>query len=320
MKTSWLGWLLPLLLCAGAAHAQDDNVTKVIVPFPAGGTLDVLARVVTQKIGEQTKSSYVVDNRPGANGMIGAKAAARAKPDGLNWLFADGAAIIINPFLYPPDPAFSAEKDLRPVRSIATQPMVLVVKKGIAAKSLSDFVALARAREITYASAGVGSSGHLTMSLLANVAPGLKLVHVPYKGGPQVTGALIAGEVDSGFVILPNVLQHVKRGDLTAIAVSSPQRSSYLPDVPTMIELGYPKFDVENRYFVWLPGATPDDVARRVDALLLPALAEPGVVERIRAAGLEPVNGMGEAESRKWLDVNRALWEKLIREANIRAE
>ena len=313
-------WMMMAFAMHSAVAFAQSGPTTVVVPFPAGGTLDVLARIVTQKIGEATRETFVVDNRPGANGMIGAKLAAKGKPDGKTWLVADGAPMTINPFLYPPDPTFSAEKDLRPVRALASQPLVLAVKKGSPYKSVKELVDAARTREVTYASGGIGSSGHLTMSLLSSVAGGLKLSHIPYKGGPQTTNAMVAGEVDSGFVILPNVIGFIKRGDLTALAVSGPQRSSYLPDVPTMIELGYRGFEVENRFFVWLPAGTSDEVARQVDALVVSALQDPGVLDRIRGAGLDPTPAMGEQESRKWLATNRDLWQKLIRDNNIKAE
>jgi tripartite-type tricarboxylate transporter receptor subunit TctC len=299
--------------------AQSGNVTAVVVPFPAGGTLDVLARIITQKLGEQTKESFIVENKPGANGQIGAKAAAKAKADGRTWLIADGAAVTINPFLYPADPTFNAEKDLRPVRALAYQPLVLVVKPGFPAKTLKEFVDLAKRREVTYASGGIGSSSHLTMSHFSNVAGGLKFSHVPYKGGPQTVNALVSGEVDSGFIILPNVLPFIKRGQLVPVAVSSIKRSAHLPDVPTMIELGYPGFEVENRYFAWLPSGASDETAKKVDALVLDALSDPVVAERLRAAGLDPTM-MDEAESRKWLAANRDIWQKVIRDNNIKPE
>jgi tripartite-type tricarboxylate transporter receptor subunit TctC len=315
---------LAALMLAGAlvspTLAQTSGVTTVVVPFPAGGTLDVLARIVTQKVGEQTGESYIVENRPGANGMIGAKAAAKAKPDGKTWLIADGAPVIINPFLYPADPTFSADKDLRPVRAIASQPFVLVVNPKVPARSLKEFIELSRTREVTHASAGIGTPGHLTMAYLSNLSGGLKFLHVPYKGGPQVMQGLITGEVEAGFIILPNVLPFVQRGELIALAVSSPKRSPHLPNVPTMVESGYPAFDFENRYFAWVPTGTPDDVAKKMDASLLAALSDAGVAERIRGSGLDPLTNMGEAESRKWLAANRELWSKVIRENNIKPE
>ena len=320
MKSGTLAVLLLGAVFSHQALAQPANATTVVVPFPAGGTLDVLARIITQKLNEQTKEPYIVDNRPGANGTIGAKAASKAKPDGKTWLFVDGAPVIINPFLYPADPTFSADRDLRPVRALVNQPLVLVVKADFPAKNVKDFVAFAKKREVTYSSGGIGSSSHLAMSYLSGIAGGLQFSHIPYKGGPSVLQALVAGEVDSGFIILPNVLPFVKRGQVVPIAVSGAQRSPHLPDVPTMIELGYPGFEIENRIFAWLPSGTPDDIAKKVDALLLMALSDSAVAERIRATGLDPTTTMGEAESRKWLAANREVWQKVIRDNNIKPE
>jgi tripartite-type tricarboxylate transporter receptor subunit TctC len=320
MKRGVLAVLLMAATFSNAALAQSANVTTVVVPFPAGGTLDVLARIITQKLGDAANEAFIVENRPGANGMIGAKTAAKAKADGRTWLIADGAAVMINPFLYPPDPAFSAEKDLRPVRALASQPLVLVVKKDFPAKTLKDFVALARRQEVTYSSGGIGSSSHLAMSYLSGVAGGLEFRHIPYRGGPQTIQALVTGEVDAGFIILPLVVQYIEQGQIVPIAVSGAKRSPSLPNVPTMIEQGYPTFEIENPLFAWLPAGTPDDVAKKVDAELQSALSDPAVVERIRGTGLEPVTSMGEAESRKWLMTNRDIWQKVIRDNHIKPE
>lgn len=181
--------------------AQPSGITTIVVPFPVGGALDAAARVLTQKVNDKSGESFVVENKVGANGMIGAKAAAKAKPDGKTILIADGAVVTINPFLYPADSTFSAERDLRPVRTIATQPMALVVKPSFPANSVNDFIALARKELLTYSTAGIGTSGHLTMSYLSSVTGGLKLSHIPYRGGPQATQALLAGEVNAMFDI-----------------------------------------------------------------------------------------------------------------------
>jgi tripartite-type tricarboxylate transporter receptor subunit TctC len=315
--------LLALLLAAVVADpalGQPANVTTVVAPFPAGGIIDVLARIITQKLGDATKESYIVENKPGANGMIGAKAAGKSKPDGKTWLIADSAPVTVNPFLYPADPQFSAEKDLRPVRALANQQLVLIVKKDSPAKTVSDFIELAKKREITYASGGVGSSSHLAMSYLNGVVGGLQFRHIPYRGGPQTIQSIVSGEVDSGFIILPLALPFIQQGQVVAIAVSGAKRSAHLPNVPTMIESGYRTFEVENPYFAWLPSGVPDEVVRKVDQLLLSALSDPAVSERIRAMGLEPMTSMGEAESRKWLATNRDIWRKVIHDNNIKPE
>ena len=319
-NTGMLAALLMATVVSNASIAQPANVTTVVVPFPAGGILDVLARIVAQKLGDETKEPYVVENKPGANGMIGAKAAAKSKPDGKTWLIADSAPVTVNPFLYPADPTFSADKDLRPVRALAGQQLVLIVKNDFAAKTVKDFVDLAGKREITYASGGIGSSSHLAMSYLNGIVGGLQFRHIPYRGGPQTIQSIVSGEVESGFIILPLALPFIKEGRVVALAVSGAKRSPHLPNVPTMIESGYRSFEVENPTFAWLPSGVPDETARKVDQLLVSVLSDPAVAERIRAMGLEPTTSMGEAESRKWLAANRAIWEKVIRENNIKAE
>ena len=316
--------MLALLLCAAIASdgalAESSNVTTVIAPFPAGGIVDVLTRVFTQKLGDMTNEPYIVENKPGANGMIGAKLAAKAKPDDRTWLIADSAPVTVNPFLYPADPQFSADKDLRPVRALANQQLVLIVKKDFPAKAVKEFIDLARKREITYASGGIGSSSHLAMSYLNGIVGGLHFRHIPYRGGPGTIQAIVSGEVDSGFIILPLALPFIQQGKVVAIAVSGAKRSSHLPNVPTMVESGYPTFEVENPYFAWLPSGVPDEIAKKVDKLLLSALDDPAVAERIRAMGLEPITSMGETESRKWLAANRDVWRKVIRDNHIKPE
>ena len=320
MKRGVLAVLLLAAAVSSPAVAQIASVTTVVAPFPAGGIIDVLARILTQRLGDTTKETYIVENKPGANGMIGAKAAAKSKPDGKTWLIADSAPVTVNPFLYPADAQFSAERDLRPVRALANQQLILIVKKDFPARTVKDFIDLARKREITYASGGVGSSSHLAMSYLNGIVGGLKFRHIPYRGGPQTIQSIVTGEVDSGFIILPLALPFIKAGQVVPVAVSGAKRSPALPDVPTMVESGYRTFEVENPYFAWLPAGVPDDVAKKVDQLLLSALNDPGVADRIRAMGLEPMTSMGEAESRKWLAANRDIWQKVIRDNDIKPE
>ena len=320
MKRGVLAVLLLAAAVSSPAVAQIASVTTVVAPFPAGGIIDVLARILTQRLGDTTKETYIVENKPGANGMIGAKAAAKSKPDGKTWLIADSAPVTVNPFLYPADAQFSAERDLRPVRALANQQLILIVKKDFPARTVKDFIDLARKREITYASGGVGSSSHLAMSYLNGIVGGLKFRHIPYRGGPQTIQSIVTGEVDSGVIILPLALPFIKAGQVVPVAVSGAKRSPALPDVPTMVESGYRTFEVENPYFAWLPAGVPDDVAKKVDQLLLSALNDPGVADRIRAMGLEPMTSMGEAESRKWLAANRDIWQKVIRDNDIKPE
>jgi len=305
-----------LLFCSAAAKAQ----TQVIVPFPPGGGLDALARMVSQGVGEQTKETYVVENRAGANGLIGAKAVAAGKPDGKIWLFADASTMTVNPNLYPKDPAFDAHRDLRALMAIGFMPSVLTVHPGLGPKTLKEFVELARKQEVPYVSGGIGATGHLSMEYFSGVSGGLKLRHIPYKGGAPAITDHIAGQVPAGFGVLAGVLPHVRSGKLVALAVSGKARAPQLPAVPTVGESGYPGFEVEVGYFLMLPAKTPDGIAREVEGKVRRVLADAAIQERIRLLGIEPAPGMSSEDGVKWIATEHDKWAKLIREKGIRAE
>jgi tripartite-type tricarboxylate transporter receptor subunit TctC len=313
MKTLAVGLLF---LFSISAKAQ----TQAIVPFPPGGALDALARIMATTAAEQTKETIVVENRPGANGLIGAKAVAGGKPDGRMWLFADASTMTVNPSLYPRDPAFDAQRDLRPVLALGFMPSLLTVHPALGPKTLKEFVDLARKQEIPYVSGGIGATGHLSMEYFDSVAGGLKLRHVPYKGGAPAMTDHIAGQVPAGFGVYAGALPHVRAGKLVALAVSGKQRSAQLPAVPTVSESGYPGFEIEVGYFVMLQGKTPDPVTKEVEAKLRRALAEPAVQERIRTLGIDPAPGMSSEEGARWITAQHEKWSKLIREKGIRAE
>jgi tripartite-type tricarboxylate transporter receptor subunit TctC len=307
-----LAWL------ALGAHAQ--TLTQVIVPFPPGGGLDALARMVSQGAGEQTKETYVVENRAGANGLIGAKAVAGGKPDGKIWLFADASTMTVNPNLYPKDPAFDAHRDLRALMAIGFMPSVLTVHPSLGPKTVKEFVELARKQEVPYVSGGIGATGHLSMEYFSGVSRGLKLRHIPYKGGAPAITDHIAGQVPAGFGVLAGVLPHVRSGKLVALAVSGRARAPQLPAVPTVGESGYPGFEVEVGYFLMLPAKTPDNVAREVEAKVRRVLADPAMQERIRVLGIEPAPGMSSEDGAKWIAGEHDKWAKVIRDKGIRAE
>jgi tripartite-type tricarboxylate transporter receptor subunit TctC len=309
-----------LLFFSAAAKSQ----TQVIVPFPPGGGLDALARMVSQGVGEQTKETCVVENRAGANGLIGAKAVAAGKPDGKIWLFADASTMTVNPNLYPKDPAFDARRDLRALMAIGFMPSVLTVHPGLGPKTLKEFVELARKQEVPYVSGGIGATGHLSMeyfdSFVAGTGSGLRLRHIPYKGGAPAITDHIAGQVPAGFGVLAGVLPHVRSGKLVALAVSGKARAPQLPAVPTVGESGYPGFEVEVGYFLMLPAKTPDGIAREVEGKVRRVLADAAIQERIRVLGIEPAPGMSSEDGVKWIATEHDKWAKLIREKGIRAE
>jgi tripartite-type tricarboxylate transporter receptor subunit TctC len=298
-------------------HAAAQDVTTLIVPFPAGGGLDAVTRVVGQKMQVQGGGTYVVDNKAGANGLIGAKAAAGAKADGRTWIFVDGATFAVNPFLYPEDASFNAMRDLKVVRGVGVQPSVLVVNPGTGFKGLNDLVTAAKARSLDYASGGVGSAGHLTMESLSSVA-GMKMTHIAYRGGAPAMNDLVGGQVAAAFVALPVALPHVKTGKLVALAVSGSQRAAQLPDVPTVAESGYPGFEVMTGYLVAVPAKTPaaevQSIAKRVEN----ALMDEDTQHRMRNIGIEPALKMDQATTEKWIANERATWSRVIREKNIK--
>ncbi len=293
---------------------------QAIVPFPPGGALDTLARIMTQTVAEQAKESIVVENRSGANGLIGAKAVAGGRPDGRLWLFADASTMTVNPTLYPKDPAFEARRDLRAVMALGFMPSLLTVHPALGPKTLKEFIDLARAQDIPYVSGGIGATGHLSMEYFDSVAGGLRLRHVPYKGGAPAMTDHIGGQVPAGFGVYAGALPHVRAGRLVALAVSGKQRTAQLPSVPTVGESGYPGFEVEVGYYAMVPGKTPDAVVKEIEAKLRRALSEPAVQERIRALGIEPAPGMSAEEALRWIATEHDKWAKLIRDKGIRAE
>jgi len=320
MKHFTVTALACLALVSAAPGARAQSTTQAIVPFPPGGALDALARMVTQAVGEQTKENFVVENRPGANGLIGAKAVAASKPEGKTWLFADASTMTVNPTLYPKDPAFDAQRDLRAVIALGFMPSVLTVHPSLGPRTLNEFVELARREEVPYVSGGIGATVHLSMEYFSGAAGVLKLRHVPYKGGAPAMTDHIAGQVPAGFGVFGGALPHIRAGKLVALAVSGRQRMPQLPAVPTVAESGYPGFEVEVGYYVMLAGRTPDNVARDVEARVRRALGDAGLQERIRALGIEPAPSMSSADALKWIATEHDKWAKVIREKGIRAE
>jgi tripartite-type tricarboxylate transporter receptor subunit TctC len=320
MKKLALAAFAWLTVAAASSGALAQAPMQVIVPFPPGGALDALARMVAQAVGEQAKENFVVENRPGANGLIGAKAVAASKPEGKTWLFADASTLTVNPTLYPKDPAFDAPRDLRAVIALGFMPSVLTVHPGLGPKTLREFVELARKQEVPYVSGGIGATGHLSMEYFGGVAGGMQLRHVPYKGGAPAMTDHIAGQVPAGFGVFGGALPHIRAGKLMALAVSGRQRMPQLPAVPTVAESGYPGFEVEVGYYVMLAGKTPDNVTKEVEAKVRRALGDAGLQEKIRALGIEPAPAMSSDEALRWIATEHDKWAKVIREKGIRAE
>ncbi|MBB2919380.1 tripartite tricarboxylate transporter substrate binding protein [Cupriavidus alkaliphilus] len=309
-----------LALAAPAAHAAyPDHPIRWIVPFPAGGAMDNIARTLGEEMSRTLGQSIVVENRPGAGGNIGAELVARAPADGYTLIIvANGMAV--NPALYG-RLSYDPVKDFAPVSLLAVVPNVLVANKARRQEStIKEVVAHARAApgKYTYASAGNGTSIHLAGELFTSMA-GVDMLHVPYKGsGPAMTD-LLGGQVDYMFDSITSARPHIESGKLTAIAVTTSKRSSALPNVPTVAEAGLPGYELSPWFAAFVPAKTPQPVIDTLNRAMLEALRKPAVQKRLALIGAEPI-GSSPAGLREHLAKETDKWGALIRQRGIRAD
>lgn len=308
--------LLAAALGAGllpAARAQTGRTLRLVVPFTPGGSTDILARVLAPRLGPALGQNVVVDNRPGAGGSLGAAEAARAEPDGNTLLMGHIGTLAVNPALYP-RLGYDPLKSFVPVAWVARVPNVLVVNASSPARTLPEFVALAKAQpgRLSYSSGGNGSAAHITTELL-KLKTGIFLLHIPYRGTAPSVSDLLAGQVDCTFTGAPAVLPHLKSGRLRALAVSSAKRLVVLPEVPTVAESGVPGFDADQWYGVVAPAGTPAAVVARLNAEINKALALPEVAQQLATEGAIPTPGTPQAfaaliarEIPRWAEVVKA--------------
>ncbi len=277
--------LLIIVLCvASSALAQESYPSKsvrLIAAAAPGGNPDVLARMLAAKLADSLGRPFVVENLPGAGGVVAAELVARSPADGHVLMLGDSGAMAINIALNP-KVTYHPLKDFTLITALAAVPTVLVANPAVPANSLQDFVALAKSApgKMSYGSAGNGSVHHLTMAVFASRA-GIDLLHVPYKGGSALVAASLSGEVHAGWSGIPNVLAHIRAGKLRVYAISTAQRSGTLPDVPTAAELGYPGFDIATVIGLQAPAGTPREVVVRLQAAVARALRERDVAERM---------------------------------------
>jgi tripartite-type tricarboxylate transporter receptor subunit TctC len=317
MRTRW--WLSATLIAvASTAAAQDYPVkpVRLIVPYPAGGPVDAIARILTPNL--QLGQNVVVENRSGAGGSLGAEVVARAAPDGYAMLIGNSGPITINPVLQP-NLSYDPRKDFAPVAWLTTAQMVLVAHPSLPVRSLKDLVALAKANPgaLNYGSAGVGNTTHLGMELLQSMAK-VKLHHIPYKGVAPAFVDLMSGQLAVMFGNVTGPLAHIRAGRLRAIAVTGPQPSPVLPGVPRVAEL-YPGFELITWMGIFVPSGTPEPVRSKLQGEFVRAVQSNEVRERLVGLGNEVIGGNGQALGGH---VNRELelYAKIIKMAGIRPQ
>jgi tripartite-type tricarboxylate transporter receptor subunit TctC len=310
------GALAAATLSAGAGGYPDRPI-HLIVGFPPGGINDIVARLVGHKLSETLGQPIVVENRAGAGGTIGADAVARATPDGYTLLLGSVSNLAMAPSQYKNLP-YDPSRSFAPVALVAASPNILVVNPAFPVHTVKDLIALARAHPgtIDYASAGIGTSNHLTVELL-KVMAGIDLVHVPYRGdAPGITDVL-AGQVPMMFPTLPVALPYIRSGKLRAVAVSSPKRSTLVPDIPTVAESGgLPEFAVSIWVGILAPAKTPKEIVDKLNAEIRQAVSSDDVRERLKAQGAEPATDTPE-EFAAYLAAETAKWSEVAKSAHI---
>ena len=304
---------LAAALAAAPAAAQQypAKPVKIIVAFTAGGTTDIMARTLAQRLSERFKQPFVIENRPGAGGNLGTEVAVRAAPDGYTLIVNSVGPMAVNPTLYK-NLSYNPLTDLVPVAQISDVPNVLVVHPELKVATMAAFVAYAKAHsgELNYGSTGIGTSSHLSSFMLASRA-GFNATHIPYKGA-EVLKDLLTGRLQFMFATIPSVIAHIKAGNLVAIAVSSTRRSRSLPEVPTVAESGFPGFEAGSWFGVFAPKGTPADAIAVLNKAVNEIIAEKAVESRMIEEGADPIGGPPEqlgafvrSEYEKWRAVVR---------------
>jgi len=312
--------MLCLMLVAATATARAENwpdrPIKFVVAFDAGGTVDIVARIIGDKLSKELGQPVVIENRPGAGGNIGGEYVSHAAPDGYTYLVSGQPTHSVGPHLFK-NLNYNAMRDVPPVAMIGVSPNLLVVNAKLPVKSVADLVKLAKDKPgtITYSSAGIGTSGFLAAEMLKHKA-GLKITHIPYRGGGAAVTALLAGNVDFIFYTIPAVLPHVKSGELRALAIASKDRSPLVPDVPTIAEAGYPGVDISAWYGLFAPRGTPQSIVDKISAAVGKVMSGKDVQERFAKLGAEP-HYLGPKALTDYINVESPSFEPLLKDINI---
>ena len=316
-------WAIAALLAVFAqnafAQAYPTHSIRLVVPFPAGGTTDILARAAAQKLSESLGQAVVVDNRPGAAGNIGADLVAKSAPDGYTLLMGTVGTHAINPSLYAKMP-YDHVKDFVPVVLVAGVPNVLAVYPAFPVNSVAELIALAKSKPgtINFASSGSGTSIHMSGELFKAMA-GVDMTHIPYKGSSPALTDLLGGQIDLMFTTVASVAQYIKSERLRALAVTSASRSAAYPNLPTVAEAGVPGYAAESWYGIYVPAGTPTPIIARLNQAVHAAVKSESFKSRIEEEGLIVANGPPE-ELSHYVHAEEARWKRVVSEAKIKAD
>jgi len=313
------GLALALVSPLASAEAYPTHSVRLIVPFPAAGTTDILARAIAEKLSSALGQQFVVDNRPGAGGNIGADIVAKAPPDGYTLLMGTVGTQAINPSLYAKMP-YDAQKDFAPVVLVAGVPNVLVVNPQLPVRTVPDLIRLAKEKPgaINFASSGNGTSIHLSGELFKSMT-NVQMAHIPYKGSAPALTDLIGGQVQIMFDNLPSALPHIKAGKLRAVAVTSTKRAPALPDVPTIAESGIPGFEASSWFGILAPAGTPREIVTRINAEANKALQSPEMKEKLLSQGAEAVGNTPEYFA-DYIRTETEKWAKVVKESGAKVD
>ena len=310
--------LLPAA-AAGAAETFPSRPIRLIVPFPAGGGTDIVGRVLGQRLHESLGQPFVIDNRGGAGGTLGTALAAKSPPDGYTLLLVP-TSHVINPSIYAKLP-YDTEKDFAPITMVAAAAILMAVNPRVPGDTMRGFIEAAKARPqaiANYGSAGTGTVFHLTGELFKQLS-GLALQHVPYRGGGPTVTALIAGEIPLAFETMLALQPHVRAGTLRALAITSPQRSAIMPEIPTTAEAGFPSMVADNSYALFAPAGTPAPILAQLHDATVAALRLPDVRDRLREQGAEVV-GNSPTELAAYVAAEIPKWAALARQAGVKPD
>lgn len=312
-----LGAILPGVPAVAAGY--PDRPVRIVVPFPAGGSNDVIARLLGTKLNELWAQTVIIDNRAGAGGNIGAESVARAAPDGTTLLLTAPGPLAVNQALYASLP-FDPIKDFAPVALIASVPIVLAVNPAVKAKSVGELIKLAKAAPgmLNFGSSGYGSTNHLAGELFKTLA-GINIVHVPYRGAAPAMNDLIAGQIPMMFDNMPAIRPQVLGGTIRGLAVAGAKRSPLFPDLPTMVEAGVPGFEASSWFGLVAPAATPPEVMTALMAAVTRVLQDPDVVKKLAEVGAEPGELSGAAFG-VFLRAEADKWGKVVTTAGVKIE